>query len=225
MPDFGQVKEFVFLLAGVEGQEELSVLLRFFVIAAVLGGAFPAGAKGPEISPEEFSMYSDWKEGCEDPRLEKFDEAAKLKKIAKNLGVSSKQLQANIDKVEPLLVELKAGTEAGIKEELEQTPIGKQVVSVELNLDSGHAVAWVKWRCGDERDRDKEAAHVAWATSQGGPVVKILGLWCVNEIDTKLFSAKIGRPALDRINKATIERFATSRYIKLFEEVRRGPHR
>jgi len=35
---------------------------------------------------------------------------------------------------------------------------------------------------------------------------KIVALWCVNEIDTKALSAKIGRPALERINKEAIDR-------------------
>jgi hypothetical protein len=86
-------------------------------------------------------------------------------------------------------------------------------------------VAYVKWKCGDQRDVDEEAAWVAWAVNQGGGVVKTAGVWCVNEIDTKLFSAKIGRASFERIRKEAIERFASSRYIRLFEEVKRGPHR
>ena len=130
-----------------------------------------------------------------------------------------------VDKVGPLAATLQADTEKAVRAALASTPVAKQVASVEVNVSTGHAVAFVKWRCGDARDVDKEAAWVAWGVADAGTVVKTLGLWCVNEIDTKLFSAKIGRECFERISRETIDRFATSRYIRLFEEVRRGPHR
>ncbi|MBT6433370.1 MAG: hypothetical protein HOK97_01820 [Deltaproteobacteria bacterium] len=57
------------------------------------------------------------------------------------------------------------------------------------------------------------------------PLVNVLGLWCVNEIDTKLFSAQIGRAAFTKISKSSVPRFAASRYIRFFQKIKRGPHR
>ena len=45
---------------------------------------------------------------------------------------------------------------------------------------------------------------MAWAIGDSNPLVNVLGLWCVNEIDTKLFSAQIGREAFTKIRKSSI---------------------
>lgn len=198
-----------------------TILLAFAVVVF----APEAPATGGGVSPADYQLYMDWKDGREDPRLEKFSEDVKLKKIAKNLHVKSKDLKAAIRRVEPLAATLATDTEKAIRAELDKTPVKNQISKVEVNVRAGHVIAFIKWKCGDARDVDKEAAYVAWAVSQGGQVVKTAGVWCVNEIDTKLFSTKIGRAAFERIRKESIERFATSRYIKLFEEVKRGPHR
>lgn len=198
---------------------------RAFLIAVVFGTAQLALAAGPDVSPEEFNLYREYVIGRDDTRLEKYNDKAKLKKIARSLGVSTKQLKGAIDKVEPLIESLQADTEKAIRASLDQTSMKKAVLKVEVNLETEHAVAFVKWRCGDPRDHDKEAAYIAWAVADGGPVIQLLGLWCVNSIDTKLFSGKIARPALGRVSKTGVERFATSRYIRLFEDVKRGAHR
>ncbi len=195
------------------------------LVLAILLSAPEAQAEGGGVSPTDYQLYMDWKDGREDPRLEKFSEEAKLKKIAKNLRVKTKDLKAAIRRVEPLVATLATDTEKAIRAELDKTQIKSQISTVDINTQTGHVIAFIKWKCGDARDFDKEAAYVAWAVSEGGQVVKTAGVWCVNEIDTKLFSAKIGRAAFERIRKESIERFATSRYIKLFEEVKRGPHR
>jgi hypothetical protein len=191
----------------------------------VLGSVQTALAGGPAVSPEEFNLFREYVSARDDTRLEKYNDKAKVKKIARSLGVSGKQLQAAIDKVEPLIDSLQADSEKAIRAALDQTSLKKVILKVEVNLETEHAVAFVKWRCGDPRDHDKEAAYVAWAVSEGADVVKLLGLWCVNSIDTKLFSGKIARPALGRVNKSGIERFASSRYIRLFEDIKRGAHR
>lgn len=192
---------------------------------ALLASGVGSGAKASSVTPRDYELYMDWKDGREDPRLEKYSDAIKLKKIAKSLNVRPKDLEAIIGRVGPVAGTLKAKTEKAIKAALDETPIKARISSVEVNTATGHVVAYVKWRCGDQRDVDKEAAWVAWAVNEGGGVVTTAGVWCVNEIDTKLFSAKIGRASFERIRKEAIERFASSRYIRLFEEVKRGPHR
>ncbi|MBI5507402.1 MAG: hypothetical protein HY903_01495 [Deltaproteobacteria bacterium] len=193
-------------------------------VVMLLGAADGARAAGPTVTAKEFQLFMDWKDGSEDPRLAKDNEATRVKKIAKSLGVSAADLKKAIDKVEPAFSSLKAETEAAIRAELDKTPIKKQLKSVEVNIDTAHAVALVKWGCGDARDTDKEASWVAAAVAAGGSIVKTAALWCVNDGDTKLFSAKIGRDAFERIDLKSVDRFATSRYIKLFEDVKRGPH-
>jgi len=200
----------------------MGVVLQIVCASAV---AVPAQAADAEITPHDYALYIDWKDGREDPRLQDLSDAVKLKKIARSLGLKARDLKVIIDRVAPVAPRLRGENEKAIRAALGQTPLKSQLVSVEVNTDIGNVIAWVKWKCGDPRDVDKEAAYVAWATAQGGSVVKTLGLWCVNQIDTKLFSGKIGRDAFLRIRKEAIERFAASRYIRLFEEVKRGPHR
>ncbi len=219
MPDFGAHP------AGVGGMGA-AIVFKTMWTGALVAVMWPALAAGtPVITAQEYEAFMSWKEGREDPRLEKDTDAAKLKKIARQLGVSTTALKAIIDKVEPVAATLKEETERSLARALEDTPVKGRVLVIEVNADSGHVVAGVKWRCpADERDVDKEASYVAWALIDGGKIVKTLGLWCVNEIDTKLFSAKIGRVAFERIQRPSIDRFATSRFLRLFEEVKRGPH-
>ena len=86
-------------------------------------------------------------------------------------------------------------------------------------------MAYVKWRCGDLRNVDAEAAYVAWAVADRGEVVNLVGLWCVDANETKMFSGQIGRSAFTKVRKARIPQLAASRYIRLFQDVKRGPHR
>lgn len=195
------------------------------IVAVVAFLAGPASADDGQVTAEEYALYMDWVDGRQDPRLEKFSEDVKLKKIARSLRVKSSRLKAAITKVTPLADTLSKRAEKSLRQNLDATPLKERVIKVIVDTTQGHVVAYVNWRCGDPRDRDKEAAYAGWAIGQGSKVVKTGGVWCVNEIDTKLFSAKIARSAAARINKAAIERFATGRYIRLFEEVKRGPHK
>ena len=193
----------------------------FFV--AMLSG--PAWANAAGITPEEFSLYMDWKDGQEDPRLAELDEATKKKKIAKNLGVTVAVLDAAVAKVNQAATVLGPNTSSAIQEALTKTPLSKRVLKVEVNTDTRHAVAYVKWRCGDLRNVDAEAAYVAWAVADRGEVVNLVGLWCVDAKETKMFSGQIGRSAFTKIRKARIPQLAQSRYSRLFQDVKRGPHR
>ncbi len=189
-------------------------------------GAQPAyaHARGPEVAPRDYQLYMDWMDGRQDPRLAGLSDDVKRVKIAKTLGVSAAELKQVVDRIAPLAPTLARDTERAIASAGAETALKARVLEVHVDAEQGHVVAGFKWRCGDSRDVEKEASYAAWATAEGGPVVKTLVLWCVDEHDTKLFSATIGRTAFERINKAGIERFAASRYIKLFEEVKRGPH-
>ncbi len=194
------------------------------VVVVALAGATELWAAPLDVTATEYTLYVEWTAAREDAKLGKLNQEAKVKRVAAALGVSAKELQRVIAKVEPEMASIKPEAEKAMRARLDETPLKGRILSVELNTETEHAVALVKWRCGDPRDWDKEAAYLAWAVNAATPVTKILGLWCVNELDAKLFSAKIGRPGIERITKEAVERFATSRYIKLFEEVKRGPH-
>jgi hypothetical protein len=181
---------------------------------------------GPlEITSEEYGYYMDWVDGREDPRLASLDDAGKVKKIAPTLGIKPAELQAIIAKVDPVAKDVGPSAEKAINAALDESPLKGRVLEVHVDAGQGHVVAGVKWRCGDKRDIEKEAAWAGFAVAAGGSVVRTAVVWCVNEIDTTLFSAKASRANLTRINRDQIERFALARYIKLFEDVKTCPHR
>lgn len=197
----------------------LTLLLGLGVPATALAGT------EAKVTAHEYQLYMDWKDGRDDPRLKNASEATKLKKIARSLHVSAAELKAAVAKVKPVAGLLGQQTQSSIRAALQTTMLKGRLREVHVDAGQGHVVAGVKWDCGDSRDWDKEAAYAAWGVTDAGHIVKTLVVWCVDAADTKLFSAKIGRTAFAKISKRSIERFATTRYIRLFEEVRRGPHR
>ena len=200
----------------------------FWGVVALLLLASPtsvAATEALDVSAEEFGLYMDWMAGREDPRLEKYNDAQKRKKIARSLGVQVKVLGAAITKVGPVAGTLPQQTSSAIRAGLETTTLKGRILDVIIDAEQAHVVAGVQWRCGDPRDFDKEACWAAHAVGQTGRIVKTVGLWCTDSTGIKQFSAKIARSAAQRISKSSIERFAGSRYIRLFEEVKRGPHK
>ncbi len=195
-------------------------IVALFSLTAVPTMASPAG----EVTVEEYQLYMDWMDGKQDPRLEKFNDAKKMKKIAKNLGVKVGIMKAAVEKVSPLAKDVGKDAEKSIRASLAQTPLKGRIKDVIVDAEQGHVIAHVQWSCGDKRDAEKEMAFAGWAAAQA-TVVKTSALWCVNSVGTKLLSAKASNSALSRISKSGIERFARARYIRLFEGVKRGPHK
>lgn len=204
------------------------LLQRACVVGVLVWCAFGLGgvarAAPSEIRAAEFQLYMEWKLGREDPRLQSLSESVKLKKIAASLGTTSQTLQAVVDELSPLDGTFARATQESMRAALEKTLLRGRILDVVVDAQQAHAVLGVKWRCGDPHNLDKEMATIAWAAGEGAPIVETLALWCVDERDTKQLSAKVARRAFERINPATIERFASSRYVRLFEDIKRGPH-
>jgi hypothetical protein len=201
-----------------------SFVLTASIVFLALGMA-PAVATAGEVSPSDFALFKDWQDGQTDERLVEDDQETRTKKIAKTLGVTVEELEAAVAKVKVVESTLGSSTAQAVRSSIGQTPMASRLLDVEINTETRHVVAYVKWRCPDKRDIDLEAAYVAWAVGASNPLVNVLGLWCVNEIDTKLFSAQIGRESFTKIRKSSIPRFAASRYIRFFQKIKRGPHR
>ena len=179
----------------------------------------------PSLSLEDYAAYKDWLNGREDPRLAEESEDVRYAKIAKTIGLSGEALKKIVERVTPLADGIDKMMQDKIKVHAGTTLLKTRLKEVHVDARQGHVVAGVKWQCGDMRDVKVEAAYAAWAVAQGGFLVRTLVVWCTNEVGTKLFSAKIGRPNFLKIQKPRIERFGRTRYIRLFEEVREGPHK
>lgn len=193
---------------------------RFALACSVL--IAPAIALG--ISAEDYQLYMTWASAQEDPAVTKLSEDARVALVAKNEGISQNVLRAAITAGSSAAPTLKKDSETAIAARLEQTPLKGRVREVHVDAASGHVVAGVKWLCGHAPDHDKESSYAAWAVAEASPVIGTLVVWCVDDKGTKLFSAKIGRSSSMKITQASIDRFASSRYIRLFDDVKRGPH-
>ena len=176
------------------------------------------------ITSEEYRQYMGWKNGIEDPRLAEETDDGKYKKIAKTMGLSAADLRAVVEKVQPVAGALKSTWEQKLKVSLSQTPVQAQIKSIEMNVQTGSPIAYVEYACGATAKADRDATWVAEGVRASGGFVKTLALWCTDPKGIKQFSAIIDRSGFEKIRKSSIERFASSRYIRLFTDIKRGPH-
>lgn len=176
-----------------------------------------------ELTADEFNQYRTYVSLKDAPKLANLAEKQKRAKIAQSINITPAQLDAAIAKGEKAGEGLVDRTVAAVQAELQKTPLKGRVKDVSIDTSSDQAVIFVKWQAANALDFDKEACHIAAAVKAGGHIVSLVVLWAANANDVTVFSAKVGRPAFSKINPATINSFASTRYIKMFEEVRRGP--
>jgi hypothetical protein len=191
------------------------------VVASLLVAA--EATPGVEVTAREYQLYMRWREQRDNLAASRLTDEQQVVRAAAALEVKPSELRQVIAKVEPVQPRLAADTERAMVAALASTPLKERLLEVHVDSHLAHVVAGLKWRCGAPIDRDKEASLAAWAAREAGRIVETLVLWCVSDDDATLFSAKIGRSAFEKIARDGIERFAATRYIKLFEEVRRSP--
>ncbi len=215
----------ILCVLGVIHRNACAVVLKLLMVCWVICFSQSARADAPfAFTADEYRIYIDWRDGCLDPRLAAHSDASKLKKIATNLGVNTGRLQDIISRVEPESASIQQRIEGALQAALQSTPLASRVDLVTVDVDSGHVVAGVRWKCGDPQDISQDAAYAAWAASQTDALLSTVGLWCVDDFGVKQFSATIGRSGMNRIERADIPRFAASRYIRLFEKPKFGSH-
>ena len=83
--------------------------------------------------------------------------------IAKQEKVSVRELESVITKVSPVQDLLVLSHENSIKSFLEKTPVYKNIINIEINASSSHVVAYIKWKCGQKYEIDKEI-YSYWVT-------------------------------------------------------------
>lgn len=195
------------------------------VFLTILAFAGPSLAQTVDsVTCDDYQSYMAWKDGIQDPRLAEDSDDERYKKIGKTIGLSAVDLKAVVSKVEPLQGQLKGAWESKIKQSLAQTPVNAQVKSVEMNVQTGSPIAYIEYRCGETAKIDRDATWVAEAVRASGGFVKTVALWCTDAKGIKQFSAIIDRSGFEKIRKSSIDRFASSRYIRLFTDIKRGPH-
>lgn len=199
--------------------------VRATLAATVLLFCTTATAGPVEMTADEFQYWHTYKNLQDAPKLVKLSEKAKRAKIAHHLKISPKALDAALAKGEQYGAGIEERTATAMKTALETTILRGRVKEVTINSDADQAVAFVKWEARSPLDFDKEACWTAWAAAEQGHIVKILVVWAVNNSDATVFSAKVGRTAFTKIHKSRINSFASTRYIKMFEDIKRGPQK
>lgn len=203
----------------------LSRWQKSLVVLVGLGLVTTAYAQGVDsVTCDEYQHYMAWKDGIQDPRLAEDSDDDRYKKIGKTIGLTAADLKAVVGKIEPVQAQLKSAWETKIKQSLAQTPVQAQVKSVEMNVQTGSPIAYIEYGCGEAAKIDRDATWVAEAVRASGGFVKTVALWCTDGKGIKQFSAIIDRSGFEKIRKSSIERFASSRYIRLFTDIKRGPH-
>lgn len=206
------------------GKIEISlVLLTFCGVPQLRAQTAGTATNAIELTAEEFTQYRTYVNLKDAPKLANLPEKQKRAKIAQSINITPAQLDVAIEKGEKAGDGIGDRTVAAVQAELAKTPLKGRVKEVTIDTSSEQAVIFVKWQAGNALDFDKEACHVAAAVKAGGHIVSLVVLWAANANDVTVFSARVGRNAFTKINPATINSFASSRYIKMFEQVQRGP--
>ena len=102
------------------------VIKSSFLTASIVFSAFclaPMAAIAADVTPQEYALFMDWKDGQTDERLAEDDPETKKKKIAKNLGVTVAELEAAVAKVEAVVSTLGTSTAEAVRGSIKQTPM------------------------------------------------------------------------------------------------------
>jgi hypothetical protein len=174
------------------------------------------------ISQEEFVAVTEFKALKANPKNAKVADAKLKAQASKTAGLKPQDFDAAQKKLDVYGDDLGKKAEAVLKQKLEASILGKRVGTVLVDVSQAHVVVGVSWKQGNVLDIDDEAATVAGIVAQEVPFVATLAVWATDASDKKVFSAKIGHAPMQNINLAKIKDYAKSRYIKFFEEVKRG---
>lgn len=173
------------------------------------------------LTEEEFKMARHYQLALEDPRVQKMPEPRRLPAIAKDAGVKADALKRAVARLEQA-GDVKGKCEAAIRDAVGAAPLAGRVAKVELDLGEAHAVAYVEWLNENPTLLDEEASYSALRAAQACPIASSIQLWAHDKANpqAKVFQALISRGPALRINAERIHDFATTRYIKLFEQVK-----
>lgn len=181
-----------------------------------------ASAGDVNVTREEFMAVSEFKALKQNPKNAKAADAKLKQQASKTAGLKPEQFDAAQKKVDDFGDQLGKKAEAALKARLEASIVAKRVGTVVVDVSQAHVVVGVSWKQGNVLDLEDEAATVAGIVKEEVPFVSTLAVWATEGADKKVFSAKIGHTPMQNINLAKIKDYAKTRYIKFFEEVKRG---
>jgi hypothetical protein len=192
------------------------------VAASLLCLAPGARADGADMTEVQFKAYHDYLDALTDARVQKMKPAKRLPAIAHNLGLPLPKLKAAIDKGKEL-----GGAEAiakasvdAIQASVAGTPLEGRLGEVRVDTNDSHVVTYVSWKADKGEALEQEACLLAARAKKAAPISADLRLWATDPANQehKMFDGMITGAAALNIREARIADFATTRYIKLFEQ-------
>ncbi|HEY3449761.1 MAG TPA: hypothetical protein VGK67_25630 [Myxococcales bacterium] len=203
---------------------ELRLLLAATALALPLVLPAPARAADLAMTAEEFGLWRDYQGALTDARVQKMPEKQRLPAIAKNFKTTEKRLKEAVEKGEKDGEAVAKQAEELTKTALQGTDIASRLKEVKLDTSASHVVAYVTWVAASAETIDKEVCLVATKVIKENPLASTVKVDVLDSIDDKkkLFDALIGRSNAAKIQEDKIVDFASTRYIKLFEKVKRA---
>ena len=199
-------------------------------LAAALALALPLLAAGPvraepsSLTQEEFKLWKEYKDALEDKRVQSMPEGKRLGAIAKNFKIPEKKLREAVDKGEKDGPAIGKQSEDAIKTALADTDFASRIKEIRVDTSAPHVITYVHWAADKTESIDKEACLAAVRTQKAAPVTGTISVWATDPKDDgkKLFEALISSEAAQKMKEGQIVDFASTRYLKLFEKVKRA---
>jgi hypothetical protein len=198
------------------------IISAIFAVAALT--TTRASAADLPITAQEFKLWRDYQSALEDPRVQKMAEKDRIPNIARNFRVPEKVLREAIAKGEEYGEKVGPTAEEAIRAAFDDTELSGRIQRVKVDASGAHPIAYVTWLPDRPERFDREACLVAARVRKAAPLVGTIKLEVSNPggpEGTFQFEALISAASADRIDERKIVDFASTRYIKLFEKVKR----
>ncbi len=201
-------------------------------VAVVLGAPLAMATEITEITAEDYYGFKYFQRALEFPQVAELKTRDKqVRIVARDMGWKSTRLKAALTKVDSLggnPTELGA---AAIKAGFEDSRVKGRVIELQFDdTEPKHVVAYVRLRGSKSDDAVKDASAVANAVIANAPFVSTASLCLIHPKapdtnKTCVWSAKIGRSSMERIEKKRIEAYGQRLYARMFEDVKAlGPY-
>lgn len=200
------------------------------ILLVSLGEAAAADSGLAGLSPEEYYQAAYFQRALEHPQVKKQrSRKRQLSMVARDIHTSRKKLSQAVGKVEALGEDPLLLAKQAVMDGVKGSRVADRVLSVELNAsEPRHVVMYIKWRGSRGKNAVKEAATIAAIVAKQTPLVSTLSLNAIHpkapvSSTRSVWSAKISKGAMGRIDEGRIEGYADRMYARLFEGVKALP--
>jgi len=194
------------------------------VAAALVLPALPGAARAADfpMTPEEFGLWRDYQQALTDARVQKKAEKERLPAIAKNFGVPEKKLKDAVEKGTEHGEKMGKIAEEASRAALADTELAARIKEIRADTSAGHVVTYVTWTVANPEFIDREACLVATRVVKANALASTIKVDVLGAQGQKVFDALISKVNAGRIKEDSIVDFASTRYLKLFEKVKRA---